>query len=249
MGIAARAALFFAPGEPLRVQEVMLAEPGPRDVVVRIRAVAICGSDLHVVKGEWPRPTPMVLGHEGAGVIEVVGTKVAGLAPGDHVVLSWAAACGACGACERGRPAACQNLRSAIASGTRLDGATGLTCDVEPVYRMATVGALAERIVVPASAALRIAPSLPSEQAALLGCAALTGVGAVTNAARVPPGSVVVVIGAGAVGQFVIQGARLAGARTIIAVDPVADRIGFARRLGANLIGEPNQLQEAFRGN
>jgi S-(hydroxymethyl)glutathione dehydrogenase/alcohol dehydrogenase len=243
MGISGRAALFLAPGEPLRVRDVCLAEPGPLDVVVRIRAVAICGSDLHVLRGEWPRPTPMVLGHEGAGVIEVVGDAVTGLAVGDHVVLSWAAACGACGACERGRPAACPSLRRAIGSGTMLDGTTGLTSADETVYRMATVGALAERVLVPAAAALKITPSLPFEQAALLGCAALTGIGAVSNAARVTAKSVVVVIGAGAVGQFVVQGARLAGASAVIAVDPAVGRLEHASRLGATLTGEPSELE------
>jgi S-(hydroxymethyl)glutathione dehydrogenase/alcohol dehydrogenase len=186
----------------------------------------------------------MVLGHEGAGVVELVGDQVTGLAPGDHVVLSWAAACGDCPACLRGRPAACPALRSAIGAGTALDGATLTARAGGPVYRMATVGALSERVLLPAAAAMRIPTDLAFEQAALLGCAALTGVGAVRNAAGVEAGATVAVIGAGAVGQFVVQGARLAGAQAIVAVDPLPARLDHARQLGATHTGAPSQLDE-----
>ncbi len=204
--------------------------------------VGVCGSDLHVVRGEWPRPVPMVLGHEGAGVVEAVGEAVEDLAPGDHVVISWAPACGECASCRRGRRTACAKLREAIARGAMLDGSTRLSLDGETVYRMTTVGALAEHVVVPAQTALKVPADVPLEQAALLGCAALTGVGAVRNAGRVERGASTIVIGAGGVGQFVVQGARVAGAAVIVAVDPVEARREAACALGATHAIPPHDL-------
>ena len=235
-----RAALFWEPGRPLEVTDVELEDPGPAEAVVRMAAVGICGSDLHVVRGEWPRPVPMILGHEGSGVVESVGESVEGLAPGDRVVLSWAPACGECGPCRRGRRTACLPLRTAIGNGTLPDGTTRLRHGRETVYRMTTIGALAERVLVPASAVLPLPDAVTIEDAALLGCAALTGVGAAIHAARVEPGSTVVVIGTGGVGQFVIQGARLAGASTIVGVDPFASRREQALRIGATHATAPD---------
>jgi S-(hydroxymethyl)glutathione dehydrogenase/alcohol dehydrogenase len=244
--VRTRAALFRAPGVPLEVREIELEAPGPHDVLVRIAATGICGSDLHVVRGEWRRPTPMVLGHEGAGVVEEAGSEVAGLAPGGRVVLSWAPACGACGPCLTGRRHACAPLRAGVAQGTLPDGTTRMRLDGETVYRMTAVGALADRVVVPASAALPLPDDIALEQAALIGCAALTGVGAVLNRARVAAGSSVLVVGAGGVGQFCVQGARIAGAVRIVAVDPRAERRGQALRLGATEALEPDDLEGEF---
>ena len=143
-----RAGLFRAVGEPLEVVELDLAEPGPNDVVVRMAAVGICGTDLHQVKGEWQRPTPMVLGHEGAGVVEHVGDEVDSVFVGDEVVLSWAPSCGHCADCARGRPAACVPLHRAIGNGTLVDGTTGMSLGGETVYRGTATGAWAERVVV-----------------------------------------------------------------------------------------------------
>jgi S-(hydroxymethyl)glutathione dehydrogenase/alcohol dehydrogenase len=240
--VKTRAALFRAPGAPLEVREVEVEEPGPDHVLVRMSAVGICGSDLHVVKGEWPRPTPMVLGHEGAGVVEAIGSAVSGVSSGDRVVLSWAPWCGECLPCRAGRRTACSTLRDAIGKGTMLDGSTRLTADGAPVYRMTTIGALAEHVLVPASAALPLEGDLPLDQAALLGCAALTGVGAVLNAARVEAGASVLVLGAGGVGQFVVQGARVAGAAEIVCVDPVEGRREAALALGATRAVPPEDL-------
>jgi S-(hydroxymethyl)glutathione dehydrogenase/alcohol dehydrogenase len=227
--------------EGFRVEEIDVEEPREDEVVVRMRAVGICGSDLHVVKGEWPRPRPIVLGHEGAG--EIVG----GPRAGERVVLSWAPSCGDCGQCRRGRPAACVPLHSALARGTLLDGSTRLSLDGDTVYRNVAVGALAEHVVVASSSALPLPDAVPLEQAALLGCAALTGIGAVVNQARVAAGSSVLVVGAGAVGQFVVQGARLAGADTIVVVDPVEARQEQARSLGATHVGSPDDVKEIVR--
>ncbi|HWG56368.1 MAG TPA: alcohol dehydrogenase catalytic domain-containing protein [Gaiellaceae bacterium] len=242
-----RAAVLFEPGRPIEVRELEVEEPRPDEVVVRMRAVGVCGTDLHSYVGEWERPTPIVLGHEGAGVVEEVGDAVEGLARGDRVVLSWAPACGDCGACRRGRPAACAPLSGAIGRGTLLDGRTGLALDGATVYRGTATGALAERVVVAGAAALPLGDDLPFEQAALLGCAALTGVGAVLNAARLEPEATVLVVGAGGVGQFVIQGARIAGAAAIVAVDPVEARRGQALRLGATHACAPEDLRETVR--
>ncbi len=241
-----RAALFREVGQPFDVVEVDLREPGPNEVVVAMTAVGICGTDLHQVKGEFQRPTPMVLGHEGAGVIEAVGSAVTGLAPGDEVVLSWAPSCGECGDCRRGRPAACVRLHQAIAAGTLVDGTTGISFEGETVYRGTATGALAERVVVAAKAALPTGGGIPLREAALLGCAALTGVGSVLFAARVSAGSSVLVLGGGGVGQFVVQGARIAGAETIICVDPVEGRRARALELGATYAFDPAGLEEAL---
>jgi S-(hydroxymethyl)glutathione dehydrogenase / alcohol dehydrogenase len=227
------AALFHRVGAPLEVREVDVEAPGPEHVLVRMAAVGICGSDLHVIRGEWERPRPMVLGHEGAGVVEAVGSAVTHVAPGDPVVLSWAPSCGTCDPCRHGRRTACATLREAMLKGSMLDGETRLTADGAPVYRMTTIGALSERVLVPATAALPLTEEISLEQAALLGCAALTGVGAVLSAAGVEEGASVLVVGAGGVGQFAVQGARVAGAAEIVVVDPVDARREAALRLGA----------------
>jgi S-(hydroxymethyl)glutathione dehydrogenase/alcohol dehydrogenase len=240
--VKGRAAVFHAPGQPLEVEELEIAEPGPRDVVVRMAAVGICGTDLHSIKGEWTRPTPSVLGHEGAGVVEAVGDDVSSLRPGDEVVLSWAPSCGECDDCRRGRPARCLALQRAIAGSTLLDGTTGLSLGGETVYRGTATGALVERIVVTEQVALPTGGGLPLEEAALLGCAALTGVGAALFAARVEPGSSVLVVGAGGVGQFVVQGARIAGAAEIVCADPLEERRALAERLGATRTAPPDEL-------
>src|SRR6266403_5891830 len=171
-GLRTRAALFHGAGRPLEVREIELEKPRADEVLVRIAAVGLCGTDLHNIKGEWQRPTPMVLGHEGAGVIEQVGSDVSSLRPGDHVVLSWAPACGDCADCRRGRPAACVPLHRAIGDGTLVDGRTGMSLDGQTVYRGTATGALTERLVVTERAALPVGNQVPLELAALLGCAA-----------------------------------------------------------------------------
>jgi S-(hydroxymethyl)glutathione dehydrogenase/alcohol dehydrogenase len=245
--VKSKAAVFRGPGEPLEVREIDLDEPGPRDVLVRMAAVGICGTDLHSIRGEWNRPTPIVLGHEGAGVVEAVGDEVASLRPGDEVILSWAPSCGECTDCRRGRPAACIELHRAIGAGTLVDGTTGISLDGEVLYRGTATGAMSEHVVVTERVALPTGGDVPLEEAALLGCAALTGVGAVLFAAKAQPGDVVLVVGAGGVGQFCIQGARIAGAGAIIAVDPLPARLDLARELGATHVTDPDGLKELMK--
>ena len=244
-----RAAVFYEAGRPFEVRELDLEEPRAGEVLVRMAAVGVCGTDLHSVKGEWTRPTPTVLGHEGAGVVEAVGEGVASLGVGDHVVLSWAPSCGECADCSRGRPARCLALNRAIAASTLPDGTTRLSLDGETVHRGTATGALAERIVVSERVALPVGEGVPLEQAALLGCAALTGVGAALFAARVEPGSSVLVIGAGGVGQFVVQGARIAGAAEIVCVDPLEARREQSLRLGATRVVGPEELAALMKAD
>lgn len=239
-----RAALFHAVGKPLTVETVELEPLEPHEVLVRMVAAGVCGTDLHQVKGEFQRPVPMVLGHEGAGVVVETGSAVRRVASGDEVVLSWAPSCGACDDCRRHRPAACTTLHQAIGAGTLVGGRTGISWRGRTVYRGTATGCFAEHVVVDELVALPLGGAVPLEHAALLGCAALTGVGAVLFAARVTEGSSVLVIGAGAVGQFVVQGARIAGAMTIVVADPVEARRAQALELGATHTSAPEALGE-----
>ena len=241
-----RAAIFHAVGQPFEIAEIDLDDPRPDEVVVRMAAVGICGTDLHQVKGEFRRPTPMVLGHEGAGVVEEVGSAVTRVRPGDEVVLSWAPSCGTCAGCRRGRPATCKKLNAAIPNGTLPDGRTGMSYRGETVYRGTATGCFADRVVVSEQVALPVA-GVALEEAALLGCAVLTGVGAVLYAAHLEAGSSVLVLGAGGVGQFVVQGARIAGAGTIVVCDPAEARRQQVLRLGATHAVEPEGLKETLK--
>ena len=244
-----RGAVFWEPGRPFEVTDLELEEPRAGEVLVRMSAIGICGTDLHMVKGEWQRPTPMVLGHEGSGVVEAVGEGVETLEPGDEVVLSWAPSCGECSDCRRSRPAACMSLQYAIAGGTLLDGHTGMTLAStgETVYRGTATGALSELLTVSEQVALPLGDGVPLEEAALLGCAALTGVGAVLFAGGVEEGSTVLVVGAGGVGHFVVQGARIAGATAIVCVDPLEERLGLAEQLGATHVSTPDNLGDLMK--
>jgi S-(hydroxymethyl)glutathione dehydrogenase/alcohol dehydrogenase len=234
LGRPVRAAVFSGPGQPVRVIEVELAPPRAGEVEVAVAAAGVCHSDLHVVRGDWQHPTPVVLGHEGSGIVAAVGPGVTALSPGDHVVLSWVPACGRCRYCRLGRPAQCQLAAEMIAPGGVLyDGTSRLWIDGRPAYHYLGVSSFADRVIVPETGAIRVRPDAPLELAALVGCAVATGVGAVRNTAGVQPGATVAIIGCGGVGLSCVQGARLAGAARIVAVDVVADKLAVARRLGA----------------
>ncbi|MBT2387192.1 Zn-dependent alcohol dehydrogenase [Streptomyces sp. ISL-11] len=207
------------------VDDLEVREPGPGEVLVAVAAAGLCHSDLSVVDGTIPYPLPVVLGHEGAGVVEAVGPGVAHVTPGDHVALSTLASCGTCGECDRGRPTMC---RTSIGRPGRPFSRRGVR-----LHQFASNSAFAERTVVKAVQAVRIPAELPLTSAAVIGCAVLTGVGAVLNRAAVRHGESVVVIGAGGIGLNVLQGARLAGASVIVAVDTDPAKEPAARRFGA----------------
>ncbi|MFF5534158.1 alcohol dehydrogenase catalytic domain-containing protein [Streptomyces cinerochromogenes] len=209
------------------VDDLAVREPGPGEVLVAIAAAGLCHSDLSVVDGTIPFPAPVVLGHEGAGVVEAVGVGVTHVAPGDHVALSTLAHCGTCAECDRGRPTMCR--RAIGRPGRPFTRGAG----ADPVYQFAANSAFAERTVVKAVQAVRIPEDIPLTSAALIGCGVLTGVGAVLNRARVDRGDSVVVIGTGGIGLNVLQGARLAGALTVVAVDANPAKEAVARRFGA----------------
>lgn len=219
---------------PLQVREVELAPPGPEEVEVRIAAAGVCHSDLHVRRGDWSLPVPLVMGHEGSGVVTAIGEGVTGLEVGDHVVLSWVAPCGRCRNCLAGREVRCEVAAGTVAlGGTLNDGTTRLSVDGAPVHHYLGTSAFAERAVVPASGAIKVRRDAPLEAISIIGCAIATGVGAVRNTAQVPEGATVVVVGCGGVGLSIVQGARLAGASRIVAVDVRADKLALARRVGA----------------
>jgi S-(hydroxymethyl)mycothiol dehydrogenase len=223
-----RGIVYAEPGVPLAVEEITLDEPGAHEVEVRVEACGVCHTDLHVVEtGGWGMPFPILLGHEGAGVVERVGDDVTLVAPGDRVVVAWRAPCGdACRACRRGDRRRCSNnLRARRRVHRAADGAL-----LTPVLRC---GAFADRAVVHEACAVRIPDALPAEQACLLACGFSTGAGAALWTTPVQPGSSVAVIGCGGVGLAVVQGARLAGAERIVAVDVLPQKLELARELGA----------------
>lgn len=224
----------YASSRPLAIEELELDPPGPGEVLVRVRAAGLCHSDLSVINGDRPRPTPMALGHEAAGVVEELGPGVQDLARGDHVVCVFVPSCGHCGPCAEGRPALCEPGASANGAGTLLSGARRLQrLDGTPVHHHLGVSGFAELAVVSRRSLVKIDQELPLEEAALFGCAVLTGVGAVVNTARMQAGASVAVIGLGGVGLCSLLGAIAAGARDVVAIDLADDKLAFARQLGA----------------
>jgi len=227
-------AVVFHGGGAVEVADVTLAEPRAGEVRVRIAAAGVCHSDLHVRRGEWKVPLPLVMGHEGSGVVTSLGDDVSGLEVGDHVILSWVAACGRCRFCLAGRPAQCSLVAEVVGPrGVLYDGTSRLSLDGRIVHHYLGVSSFAEEVVVPESGAIPIRRDAPLDVMALIGCAVATGVGAVRNTARVKPGAIVAVIGCGGVGLSVIQGARMAGAGAIVAVDLLREKLDVARDLGA----------------
>ena len=226
-----KAAVLYEANTPLQVVEVEQQGPQAGEARVRVMAAGVCHSDWHIMNGDWPLPLPMVLGHEAAGVVEEVGTGVAGVTPGDHVIFSFRPQCGRCLYCSTGRSILCDGHQSARWG--MLDGSYRLRRNNQDIFQMARIGTFAERVVCPAEMLVPIRKEMPWPQAALMGCSVPTGVGAVTRCARVEAGASVVVIGCGGVGLNVVQGARLAGARQIIACDLLDTKLEFARQFGA----------------
>ncbi|WP_395672394.1 zinc-dependent alcohol dehydrogenase family protein [Phenylobacterium sp.] len=223
----------YADSRPLTIETVELAPPGPGEVLVRIKAAGLCHSDLSVIDGARPRPLPMALGHEAAGVVETLGPEVEDLAVGDHVVMVFMPSCGHCTPCAEGRPALCEPGAVANRNGELLRGGTRISLNGAPVHHHLGCSAFAEHAVVSRRSLVRIDRELSFEDAALFGCAVLTGVGAVVNTARVRPGETVAVVGLGGVGLASVLGAAAAGASQVIAVDVSAEKLEIAARLGA----------------
>lgn len=232
-----RAAIIPALNEKLEVRDdVSVVGPGPGEVHIRVAASGVCHSDISAQNGTLPTPFPAVLGHEGAGEILSVGDGVTALAPGDHVIVSWVPPCGVCKVCRGGQPHLCMTyLIDALTARRFMAGD-------EPVGGMAGTGTFAEELVVPQVAAIKIPDDVPLDIASLIGCGVMTGVGAALNTAQVKPGSSVVVFGCGGVGISVIQGARIAGAAEIVAIDRVPEKLDMAKRFGATHAALPDQL-------
>jgi len=225
-----KAAVLYAPKQPLVIEEVDIDRPLDREVLLRTVASGVCHSDLHFVEGLWPHSTPTVLGHEAAGIVEEVGKAVEYVKPGDHVIACLSVFCGYCDDCMSGHPNRCTNPE---VTQRRAGEKPRLSMKGQSVHQFAELSAFAEKLLVHENAVVKIGNDMPLDRAALIGCGVTTGMGAVLNTARIEPGSTVAVFGCGGVGLAAIQGARIAGARMIIAVDQFETKLALAKRLGA----------------
>ena len=221
-----KAAVLYAPNQPLVIEDIELDEPQANEVLVKTSATGVCHSDLHFMEGKWMYPMPVVLGHESAGVVEKVGPGVTNVKAGDRVVIAFVQSCGVCDRCTTGRPNLCSNGQSLNRMGrVKLNG--------QPIMQFAGMSAFAEFQLVSSRACVKVPDAVPLEVAALVGCSVMTGVGAVTNTVKLQVGETVAVVGCGGVGLNVVQGARLAGARTIVAIDLLDNKLEYAKKFGA----------------
>jgi alcohol dehydrogenase len=223
----------YAESKPLKIETLELDPPGKGEVLVRVRATGLCHSDLSVINGSRPRPMPMALGHEAAGEVVEVGPDVYDLKPGDHVVCAFVPSCGHCLPCQEGRPALCEPGAAANTAGTLLGGERRLHKDGHEVHHHLGVSGFSDYAVMDRHSLVKVDPEIPFDKVAIFGCAVITGVGAVVNTARVPVGASVAIVGLGGVGLSALLGARVAGARRIIAVDVNPQKLRFAEELGA----------------
>ena len=229
-----RAAVVYDPGSDVTVSDVELAAMGDEDVRVRIVASGLCHSDVAVQNGNFPFPLPCVIGHEGAGIVEEVGSRVGSVHKGDHVLLAATISCGQCEQCTKGLPCTCQTGFASILAGVHPDGRHRMRdISSRDLTQFACLGTLADQVIVAEASVIKIRDDVPLEIASLVGCAVVTGLGAVFNRAKVKPGSSVVMIGCGGIGLSAVQGARISGASQIIAVEPVREKRELALELGA----------------
>ena len=242
-----KAAVFREVGKPLEVEEVEISKPGPREVLIRTAAAGVCHSDLHFVEGLYPAATPLVLGHESAGIVEEVGANVTYVKPGDHVITCLSVFCGHCEMCLTGHLSLCANPETRRGH----EEEPRLAKNSQPVQQFADLSSFAEQMLVHEHAIVKIREDMPLDRAALIGCGVTTGVGSVFHTAAVEPGSTVAVIGCGGVGLSCINGAELAGAGRIIAIDTVENKLDLAKTFGAtdvvnasdvNAVGEVREL-------
>jgi S-(hydroxymethyl)glutathione dehydrogenase/alcohol dehydrogenase len=225
-----KAAVFHGPKLPLSIEDVELDKPQDREVLIKTVASGVCHSDLHFVDGFYPYPAPAVLGHEAAGIIEEVGKQVTYVKPGDHVICCLSVFCGNCDQCMSGHPNRCSNK---AATQRNPKDKPRISQKGKPVNQFLDISSYCEKMLLHENAVVKIREDLPLDRAALIGCGVTTGVGAVLNTAKIEPGSTVAVFGAGGVGLAAIQGARIAGARKIIAVDMFEGKLAMAKRMGA----------------
>ncbi|HEY7011301.1 MAG TPA: NDMA-dependent alcohol dehydrogenase [Streptosporangiaceae bacterium] len=245
--ISTRAALLYGPGQDYKIDTVEVDEPGPGEVLVEIRACGLCHSDEHVRSGDLPLPHyPVICGHEGAGEVTGVGDGVTSVAPGDHVALAFIPSCGSCTSCRTGRAFLCDMGMKLFDTGMITDGRIAHRIEGEPVARYAQLGAFAERQLLAESSVVKVDPDIPWPAVALVSCGVATGFGSAVTRAGIRPGDTVAVLGIGGVGISAVQGARVAGARRIIAVDPVEFKREQALRFGATHVYP--SLDEAIAG-
>lgn len=224
-----KAAVFREVNQPMAIEDVVISDPGPREVVVRTKAAGVCHSDLHFYNGTYPGQTPIVLGHESAGVIEEVGRDVTYVKPGDHVITCLSVFCGHCEHCLTGHLSLCASPETR----RRQEDAPRLSQNGSAVHQFASLSSFAEKMLVHEHAVAKIRDDMPLDRAALIGCGVTTGIGAVIHTASVEPGSTVAVIGCGGIGLSCINGAALAGAGKVIAIDRIASKLELARKFGA----------------
>ncbi len=234
-----KAAVLEATRSPLSIAEVELAPLRAGDVLVRMEASGLCHTDLEVIEGQLAYPLPIVLGHEGAGIVEAVGSAVGLVRPGDKVVCSWNPNCGHCFYCDRDQPILCEPVTLHQPNGRLTDGSVRLSLDGRPLHHFSVVSSHAQYAVVPESGAVRVPAELSSDLACLIGCGVMTGVGAVCRFAPVAAGSIMAVVGCGAVGLNAVQGGRIQHAGEIVAIDPSAERRALALKLGATAAIDP----------
>ena len=233
MGVAQRtavkAAVLREPKVPLAIETVEIDAPGPREIRIDTRAVGLCRSDMHFIDGVYPHPLPTVPGHEAAGVVDAVGSEVTSVVRGDHVVTFLAPFCGACAFCMKGQHTLCRDdaVKRAPANGPRL------TLDGEPMVQFLNLSAFAEKILVHENGCVKVSKDIPFDRAALLGCAVVTGAGAIFHESALKPGETVAVVGAGGIGLSAINAAKIAGAGTIIAIDMISQKLDLAKKFGA----------------
>lgn len=225
-----RAAVLRDVDQPLSIESIEHDEPGPFEVVVHVAAAGLCHSDVRFMEGSYPVPLPAVLGHESAGVVGAVGTAVTHVRPGDHVITCLSVFCGTCSFCVSGRTHLCNNRE---ATQRRPEESPRLSIGSEPIHQFLNLASFAERMLVHENAVVKVTDRIPLDKAALLGCGVATGLGAVFNTAGVRPGQTVGVIGCGGVGLSAVQGARIAGAGAVLAVDRIDEKLALAERLGA----------------
>ncbi len=236
-----RAAVCYEIEKPQVIEKIQLAQHKDDEVLVKIEATGVCYSDIHVITGSMSVPLPAVLGHEGAGIVIETGKNIKHVKPGDHVALSWAPECGKCRFCYTGKPHLCDASAPIVLDGTLLDGTSRLSKDNQTIYHYSFTSTWAEYTVVPGASCVKLNEDIPFVPASLIGCAVMTGIGAVVNTAKVRPGSSVVIYGMGGVGLNIAQGARLSGAEMIIGIDAVEEKKDHAMLFGATHFINPKK--------